>query len=73
MHKVFPHPSKGKTISLIPRPPPFFVLRFAFSIIHEAENSDKRGRPGLIHHMSGRGVNVVEGPIFKYVTNKLQK
>ena len=37
--------------SLVPRPPPFFVLRFAFSIIHgsgkrtEEQRINKRGRP----------------------------
>ena len=29
----------------------YFVL--AFGIIHNAEDSEKRGRPGLIHHVSG--------------------
>ena len=38
--------------SLIPRPPPFFVFWFAFSIIHEAEECEKWGRPCLIHHVS---------------------
>ena len=41
--------------SLVPRPPPFFVLRFAFSIIHGSgraryterkPKNKKRGRPG---------------------------
>ena len=45
--------------SLVPRPPPFFVLRFAFSIIHgsrsstsvyyterKLKNKKKWGRPG---------------------------
>ena len=39
--------------SLVPRPPPFFVLWFAFSIIHgSGRASEKRGRPGLIHHVN---------------------
>ena len=47
-------------ISLVPRPPPFFVLRFVFSIIHGSgrhssasvyytehkPKNKKRGRPG---------------------------
>ena len=37
--------------SLVPRPSPFFVLRFAFSIIQKRATK-KRGRPGLIHHVS---------------------
>ena len=35
--------------SLVPRPPPFYVLRFAFSIIHGSgtqTEEQKRGRPG---------------------------
>ena len=38
----------------------------------EAEERENRGRPGLIHHMSGREVRG-GADIFKYVTNKLQK
>ena len=40
------------TTSLNPRPPPFFVLQFSFSIIHgsryynERKPKNKRGRPG---------------------------
>ena len=37
--------------SLVPRPLPSFVLWFAFSVIHEAEDSEW-GRPDLIHHVS---------------------
>ena len=55
-------------ISLVPRPPPFFVLRFAFSIIH---GSGKRGRPGLIHHVCDvrwtRGERRGEGHNRKYM------
>ena len=35
--------------SLVPRPPPFYVLRFTFSIIHGSgtqTEEQKRGRPG---------------------------
>ena len=31
-------------ISLVPRPPPFFVLRFAFSIIHGSGRARKTGK-----------------------------
>ena len=41
--------------SLIPRPPPFFVLRFVFSIIH---GSGRARRPGLIQHVSEREVDI---------------
>ena len=53
--------------SLVPRPSPFFVLRFAFSIIQKRATKKKRGRPGLIHHVSdvrwmrgGRKYDVME-------------
>jgi len=35
---------EGIIRSLVPRPPPFFVLRLAFSIIHESGRARKRGR-----------------------------
>ena len=40
--------------SLVPRPPPFFVLRFSFSTIQytEAEECKKRGRPGNTYHVN---------------------
>ena len=39
--------------SLVSRPPPFFILRFSFSIIYtEAEEREKRGRPGNTHHVN---------------------
>ena len=51
--------------SLVPRRLPSFVLRFAFSIMHEVEDSEKWGRPDLIHHVSdvrwGRGSRKEEG------------
>ena len=43
---------KHQRAGLVPRPPLFFVLWFAFSINTEAEEREKRGRPGLIHHVS---------------------
>ena len=51
---------------------PFFVLRFAFIIIHGSGKArEKRGRPGLIHHVRDvrwtRKCRKGEGPIFKYV------
>ena len=45
---------KGQQVmySLVPRPPPFFVLRFSFSIIHGSEERKKRGRPGNTYHVN---------------------
>ena len=39
-------------LSFGPRPPPFCVFQFAFSIIHGMDLRKKMGRPGLIHHVS---------------------
>ena len=36
--------------SLVPRPPPFFVLRF--SLYMEAEEREKWGRPGNTYHVN---------------------
>ena len=47
--------------SLVPRPPPFFVLRFAFSIIHGSRKRKKWERPEFIHHVSGCKVDVGGG------------
>ena len=38
--------------SLVPRPPPFFVLRFSFGIIHGSGRARKRGRPGNTYHVN---------------------
>ena len=39
----------------------------------ERTTGEKRGRPGSIHHMSGREVDVGgEGPIFEYIRTKLE-
>ena len=45
----------GARLRYNPRPPTFFfVLWFAFRIIHRSgRHSKKWGRPGLIHHMNG--------------------
>ena len=49
---------------------PRFYLPFAFTIIH---GSRRPGRPGNIHDVSGREVDVGgEGPIFKYICTKLE-
>ena len=46
-----------------------FYLPFAFTIIGRRAGK-KQGRSGLIHHVSGREVDVGgEGLIFKYVMN----
>ena len=56
--------------TLVSRPPLFFVLRFAFSIIHGSGRARKAGKAwSHSSHEWMRG----EEPIFKYVTNKLQK
>ena len=51
-----------------------FYLPFAFTIIHESGRPAKTwGRPGSIHHVSGREVDVGgEEPIFKYIRTKLE-
>ena len=56
--------------SLVPRPPPFFVFRYAFSIIHGSGGVRKTGKAWS--HPS-REWTRGEEPIFKYVTNTLQK
>ena len=39
------------SVSLVPRPTPYFhVLRFALTNVEE-RRGEKRGRPGIIHHM----------------------
>ena len=42
----------GLATSLVPRPLPFFVLRFAFSINTEVEEHEKRERPGNTYHVN---------------------
>ena len=49
---------------------PHFYLPFVFTIIHR---SRRRGRPGSIHHVSGRKVDIRgEGAISKYARTKLE-
>ena len=43
---------KHAVASLVPRPPPFFVLRFASSIIHRSGRAQKTGRPGNTYHVN---------------------
>ena len=38
--------------SLVPRPPPFFALRFAFSIIHGSGRAGKTGKAGNSYHVN---------------------
>ena len=49
-----PHTRIMPSTSLVPRPPPFFVLRFAFSIIHGSGRARKTGklRPGNTYHVN---------------------
>ena len=58
--------------NLVPRPPPFLPSVCVHNNTQERKTSKKRGRPGSIHHVSGREVDVVgEGLIFKYIRIKL--
>ena len=60
-------------ISLVPRPPLFLPSICVHNNTREQKNGEKQGRPGSIHHMSGREVDVGgEGPIFKYMRTKLE-
>ena len=62
--------------SLVPRPPPFFVLRFAFSIIHGSRRVRKTGKAWehlYITWMTSGGHKVDVGgavPDYKYRRNK---
>ena len=61
--------------SLVPRPPLFFPSVCVHNNTWEQKTGEKRGRPGSIHHMSGREVDVGgEGLIFKYtcICSKLE-
>ena len=59
--------------SLVPRPPPFLSSVCVHNNTRERKTSEKRGRPGSIHHVSGHEVDVGgEGPIFKYIRTKLE-
>ena len=59
--------------SLGPRPIPFWSSVCVPNNTREWKTSEKRGRPGSIHHVSGREVDVGgEGPIFKYIRTKLE-
>ena len=54
------------TSSLVPRPPLFLPSVCVHNNTREQKTGKKRGRPGSIHHVSGREVDVGgEGPIFK--------
>ena len=60
-------------ISLVPRPPPFLSSICVHNNTRERKIDKIGGRPGSSHHVSGREVNVGgEGPIFKYIRNKLE-
>ena len=49
----------------VPRPPRFLPSVCVHNITQERKTSEKRGRPGNIHHVSGRELE--EGSIFKYM------
>ena len=58
--------------SLVPRPPPFLPSVGVHNNTREWKTGKKWGRPGSIHHVSGREVDVGgEGPIFQYILTKL--
>ena len=60
--------------SLVSRPPPLFVLRFAFSTIHGRGRVRKTGKAwSHSSHEWTLGGCRGEGPIFKYVMNKVEK
>ena len=51
--KVCEHKIMCNFSSLVPRPTPFFVLRFVFNIIHGGGRArEKRGRPGNTCHVN---------------------
>ena len=57
--------------SLVPKPPPFLPSIFIHNNTRGQKTSKKRGRPGSIHHVSGREVDVGgERPIFKCIRTK---
>ena len=59
--------------SLVTRPPPCLPSICVHINTREWKTGEKQGRPGSIHHVSGREVDVGgEGPIFKYVCTKLE-
>ena len=61
------------THSLVPRPPPFLPSICVHNNSREQKTGEKQGRPGSIHHVSGREVDVGgEGPIFKSICTKLE-
>ena len=47
--------------SLVPRPPPFLPSVGVHDNTRKRKTSEKRGRPGSIHHVSGRKVDVGGG------------
>ena len=47
--------------SLVPRPPPFLPSVGVHNNTRERKTSEKRGRPGSIHHVSGRKVDIGGG------------
>ena len=59
--------------SLVARPPPFLPpICIHNNNTQEQKTGEKRERPGSIHHVSGREVDIGgEGPIFKYIRTKL--
>ena len=59
--------------TLVPRPPPFLPSVCVDNNTWERKTGEKRGRPGSIHHVSGREVDVGgEGLIFKYAHTELE-
>ena len=60
-------------LASFPGLPPFLPSVCVHNNTRERKTGEKRGRPGSIHHVSGREVDVGgEGPIFKYIRTKLE-
>ena len=73
VHEWFNYPRARVPTILVPRPPPFLFSVCAHNNTRERMTGEKRGRPGSIHYVSGREVDVGrEGPIFKYIRTKLE-
>ena len=59
--------------TLVPRPPLLLPSVCIENNKPERKTGEKRGRPGSIHHVSGREVDVGgEGLIFKYAHTELE-
>ena len=61
-------------IADVPWPLPFLPSICVHNNTRERKTSEKQGRPGSIHHVSGCEVDVgKEGPIFKNIRTNLER